>query len=196
MHYDSLIDAGNDPVYDPPVLREYMDKWDGRLFLDLLKLSPEKSVLEIGVGTGRIAFNTAHLVKSFYGIDISPKTIETAKKHLVRGDGNVHMICADFLDFGFSNQFDLIYSSLTFLHIKDKESAINKVFGLLFPGGRFVLSIDKDQKDTLDCGDYKIKIYPDDPENTAALLKSAGFESIKRYETEFAYIFSAEKPKN
>lgn len=194
MHYDSLIDAGNDPVYDPPVLREYMDKWDGKLFIDLLKLSPDKSVLEIGVGTGRIAVNTAPLAGAFYGIDISPKTIETAKKHLGQGDGKVHLICADFLDFNFSKSFDLIYSTLTFLHIKDKKAAIDKVFDLLNAGGRFVLSIDKNQENELDCGEYKIKIFPDNPENIDLLLKSAGFESIKRYETEFAYIFSADKP--
>ena len=51
-HYDKLIDENNDPVHDPKPLREYMDKWDGLTFVDRLQLHKEKSVLEIGVGTG------------------------------------------------------------------------------------------------------------------------------------------------
>ena len=54
-HYDLLIAEGNDPVHDPPALKEYMDRWDGSAFLEALQLSTEKTVLEIGVGTGRLA---------------------------------------------------------------------------------------------------------------------------------------------
>ena len=50
-HYDLLIEENNDPVYDPEPLKSYMDKWDGRVFLEELQLTSEKSVLEIGVGT-------------------------------------------------------------------------------------------------------------------------------------------------
>lgn len=32
-HYDSLAHEGHDPVYDPPLLREYMSGWDGRFVL-------------------------------------------------------------------------------------------------------------------------------------------------------------------
>ena len=46
-HYDSLIDENNDPVLDPVPLQAYMDKWDGERFIDLLGLSPDKSVLEM-----------------------------------------------------------------------------------------------------------------------------------------------------
>ena len=54
-HYDKLIDEGNDPFLDPKPLRDYMDKWDGQRFIDALSLDKTKSVLEIGVGTGRLA---------------------------------------------------------------------------------------------------------------------------------------------
>lgn len=52
-HYDTLIDENDDPTQDLPPLREYMDQWDGEPFLSALALSPDKCVLEIGVGTGR-----------------------------------------------------------------------------------------------------------------------------------------------
>lgn len=35
-HYDLLIKENNDPVRDPEPLLEYMDKWDGRQFIDSL----------------------------------------------------------------------------------------------------------------------------------------------------------------
>lgn len=81
-HYDLLIDENNDPARDPEPLREYMDKWDGQQFIDSLQLTKEKSVLEIGVGTGRLAVRVASECREFCGIDLSPKTAERAKENL------------------------------------------------------------------------------------------------------------------
>ncbi len=74
-HYDLLIEEGNDPVNDSPILKEYMNKWDGDTFIRELNLDINKSVLEIGVGTGRIAVKVVSKCLEFTGIDISPKTI-------------------------------------------------------------------------------------------------------------------------
>ncbi|MBQ5821316.1 MAG: GrpB family protein, partial [Clostridia bacterium] len=70
-HYDLLIDEGNDPVCDPPQLQKYMDQWDGEAFFDMLHLSPNDTVLELGVGTGRLALKIAPKCKDFCGIDVS-----------------------------------------------------------------------------------------------------------------------------
>lgn len=75
-----LIREDNDPVYDAEPLREYMNQWDGRVFIDELNLTREKRVLDIGVGTGRLAVSVAPLCESFTGIDISSETIARAKK--------------------------------------------------------------------------------------------------------------------
>ena len=37
-YYDFLSEDGCDPVYDPPILREHMNKWDGGEFLAKLRL--------------------------------------------------------------------------------------------------------------------------------------------------------------
>ena len=37
-YYDKLVDDGNDPFRDPQPLKDYMDKWDGRLFIEAMKL--------------------------------------------------------------------------------------------------------------------------------------------------------------
>lgn len=191
-HYNLLIEDNNDPVNDPEPLKEYMDKWDGQQFIDSLKLSKQKSVLEIGVGTGRLAVRVSPLCGEFFGIDISPKTIERAKENL-KEYKNTTLICDDFIEHEFNCKFDVIYSSLTFMHIKDKQTAINKVASLLNDGGRFVLSIDKNQNDYIEYGSRKIHIYPDSAEKTAQYITNAGLTILNQHDIEFATIFVAQK---
>ena len=191
-HYDILINEGNDPVHDPEPLRAYMDKWDGQEFIDKMQLSKDKTVLEIGVGTGRLAVRTASLCKEFYGIDISPETRKGAEKNLEEFS-NINLICDDFMTHNFNITFDVIYSSLTFMHIKDKQGAINKVRELLKNGGLFVLSIDKNQDGFIDIGSNKIEIYPDTTEEIIQCINSSGFNLLEHYETEFADVFVCRK---
>ena len=106
---------------------------------------------------------------------------------------NTHVICNDFLEWKTVAKFDVIYSSLTFLHIKDKEEAIVKTYNLLNKNGRFVLSIDKSQDDEIVFDMRKVKTYPDNVENIERLLNGSGFKIVKQYETEYAYIFVSVK---
>ena len=174
-HYDALIDEGNDPIHDPQPLQEYMDKWDGAAFIEQMQLNNKKAVLEIGVGTGRLAVRTAPLCSIFYGIDISPKTVKRAKKNLFSYE-NVTLICAD-------------------LHIEQKRNAVKKAAELLNDGGIFVLSIDKNPAEFIDFGTRKLKIYPDKPEEIESYIKVAGMTTLNRYNTEFATIFVAQKDR-
>lgn len=198
-HYDALIDENNDPVHDSEPAKAYMDKWDGEAFIKLLQLSTDKSVLEIGVGTGRLALRVCDKCESFTGIDISPKTINRAEANLQnafknhKNCQNPSLICADFLTYTFDRTFDVIYSSLTFMHIKDKQRAIQRAWDLLTPSGRFVLSIDKSQQTEIDYGTRKIPMFPDNPEEIGTLLTKAGFIIESQFKTEFAVIFAAIK---
>ena len=195
-HYDAIIDEINDPhnhkvvdpAHDPGPLKSYMDKWDGALFIDAMYLTPNKSVLEIGVGTGRLALRVCNKCGNFTGIDISPKTVERAKENL-QSFSNVRLICGDLLTHPFENKFDIIYSSLTFMHIKNKRAAIQKATNLLSLGGRFVLSIDKNQQTEIDYGTRKITVYPDTPEEITMLFNETGLSIDASFETEFAFVF-------
>ena len=189
-HYDSLIDEGNDPVHDPEPLKVYMDKWDGEQFIGDLGLTGSESVLEIGVGTGRLAVRIVPKCGQFTGIDISPKTIDRARENLAAYK-NVSLICGDFTSHKFDCRFDIIYSSLTFMHIRDKQAAISKAAKLLNSGGRFVLSIDKAKEKFIDTGTRKLAVYPDDPEEIRDCLENAGLVIVKQYETEFGFVFAA-----
>ncbi len=168
-HYDTLIDENNGPDYDHDPMKEYMDKWDGEDFINKMELNAEKSVLETGVGTGRLAVKVAPLCKEFYGIDISPKN-----------------------ELNFERQFDVIYSSLIFIYVSEKQKAINLIEKLLAPNGKFVLSIDKNQDDFIDIGTNKIKVYPDKPSNIEEYVSNANLNLSEHYVTEFAHIFVSE----
>lgn len=193
-HYDNLIDEGQDPVYDPKPLKEYMNKWDGQIFVDKIQLDKTKSVLEIGVGTGRIAVNVAPKCKEFTGIDISEKTIAQAKKNIKSGLlREPELICADFLEYNFEKTFDVVYSSLTFMHINKKQKAFDIVSKILNPSGRFVLSIDKNRDEFIDMGTYKVKVFPDNVSDIKEYAKNAELKLLEEFETDFAIVFIFEK---
>lgn len=189
-HYEALIDEGNDPVCAPPELQEYMDQWDGEVFMDALALTGDESVLEIGVGTGRLAVRIAPRCRRFTGVDLSPKTIARAGEHLA-GQRNAALICGDFLTQAFNEKYDVICSSLTFMHLEDKAGAAKKIVSLLQPGGRAVISIDKDQSGVIDYGERQVKVYPDTPEDLEEALRWAGLTVGERRETPFAWIVTA-----
>ena len=187
LHYDRLIEENNDPLFDAEPLKKYMDKWDGERFIESMSLDKSKSVLEIGVGTGRLAVRVIDLCKSFCGIDISPKTVARASENLKKYK-NASFICGDFLSHDFSETFDVIYSSLTFMHFKDKRSAVRKAASLLNKNGLFVLSVSKDRSEYIDMGTRKIKVYPDNVEQIRDDLLLAGLRIDDEFETEFAYV--------
>ena len=186
-HYDLLIDENNDPFRDTLVMQEYMNQWDGKLFLEALELSKNKNVLEIGIGTGRIAAKVAPRCMHLTGIDISLKTIERAKENLTEHT-NISFICDDFISYNFTDTFEVIYSSLTMMHFENKGQVIAKVASLLNAGGRFCLSIDKNQAEFIDMGTRKVRIYPDTLDNIIALINASMMTVENVFETDKAYI--------
>ncbi|MBQ4575718.1 MAG: class I SAM-dependent methyltransferase [Clostridia bacterium] len=190
-HYDRLALSGNDPVNDPPMLQEYMDGWDGVPFLDAMGEIDGKDVLEIGCGSGRQALRVLDRGCGAYtGIDISDETLLLASENLAAYE-NVTLDCCHFPLEIPEGTFDIVFSTLTFMHIQDKLRACSAAAGLLKPGGRFVLSISKDTSDMLDMGDYTVKLYPDSPDEIRACLRASRLRLHEVIETEKAYIFVA-----
>lgn len=93
----------------------------------------------------------------------------------------------------FPESFDVVYSTLTFLNIKEKRAAIQKVAQLLKRDGIFVLSVSRDTGDWLDMGTRRLRVYPDDPTALEKDMTDSGLTVTNRDETEFAYIITAKK---
>ena len=102
-------------------------------------------------------------------------------------------VCGDFNEYGFVETFDVIYSSLTMMHFKDKKQVILKVAALLNDGGIFCLSIDKNQSEYIDMGTRKVKIYPDTPDNIISLIDASSMNVANVFETDNAYIIVSNK---
>ncbi|SYX83005.1 class I SAM-dependent methyltransferase [Paenibacillus alvei] len=192
-HYESLIVEGNDPFLDPLALQRYMNNWDGPLFYEALTPLP-KSVLEIGIGTGRVA---NHILQSgcasLVGIDISPLTLERASWNL-RSHSNVELVHADICDFIRPDTFDLAYSVLTFMHIEDKEQAFRNIYASLKFGGYLILSVSKDSE-WFEFNDRKLQLYPASVDMYRRLYEKTGFllEMVEETESKYATLMKGRK---
>ena len=123
-HYNKLIDENNDPARDPKPLRDYMDKWDGQRFIESMQLDKSKAVLEIGVGTGRIAVKVAPNCKSLCGIDVSEKALSVAKENALTYK-NVSFINRDFTTPSWTDNlgsFDIIVSNPPYIPTEDLKN--------------------------------------------------------------------------
>lgn len=98
--------------------------------------------LDIGCGTGYSSFELEKLCNhkgTFYGIDISHKSIEHAVKNAKsRGCKNISFEIGDAENLRFPDSyFDLVIGNMSFQFIPDKQKALSEVFRVLRPGGVF-----------------------------------------------------------
>ena len=96
-----------------------------------------KTIAEIGVGSGRILKNLLHFSpKTIYGIEPS-QAINVAKTNLNSDKINFLNIKAEELNF--ENEIDYIFSIGVIHHIPNYELAIKKIYRSLKPGGKFIM---------------------------------------------------------
>jgi len=132
---------------------EEFDRWRTRyakeLFTDLIdytKSGPDKTVLELGPGTGQATDPILQTGCEYYAIELGDHFCRKLSEKYGQYP-NYHLIHDDFMthDFG-DRKFDLIYSAATIQWIPE-EIAFSKTFDLLKPGGVLAMMLTK--------GDYK-----------------------------------------
>ncbi len=108
-----------------------------RLITQAGDLTPASRVLEIGVGTGRIALPVAPHVGAYYGIDISAPMMARLR---AKQDGErVYLARADATRLPFPDAaFDAIIGVHVFHLIPDWRAALNELRRALRPGGRLL----------------------------------------------------------
>jgi len=120
---------------------------DGDLpFYEALARAGNGAVLELGVGTGRVAIALARAGFDVYGIDTSPSMITRAVRNAEAGGAQrLHVACADMRDFMMGRQFDLIFAAFgTFHHLltpDDQLACLRAVERHLAPGGVFACDL-------------------------------------------------------
>lgn len=173
-HYDTLIIEGDDPCHDSKELQKYMERWTGDKFIELLDIDKDNVILEVGIGTGRIARKVlAQGCKKLVGMDISPLTLKRASENLVDYK-NVKLIEGDIIEYIVTERYDTAYSVLTFMHIEDKKQALKSIINSLKMEGNIVLSIDSNQDDYIDYGNRKVHVFPSDINQIIGYLEELG----------------------
>jgi phosphoethanolamine N-methyltransferase len=106
-------------------------------------LRPGVRVLDVGSGIGGAAF---HLVKKYgakvTGIDLAEEMVNIGLERTAQlgMHQSVKFLLGDVLETEFPEPFDVIWSRDAFMHIPDKPKLFSRLFQLLAPGGRLVIT--------------------------------------------------------
>lgn len=129
-----------------------------------------KKVLDIACGSGygsRILRLAG--ANSVVAVDVSPQTIEYAKKNYQEND--LEFICADAEQFEWTERFDIVTSFETIEHLHNPEKFLKRIHNLLIPDGVFLLSVPLGETRHMD--PYHLHAFSQ--EEIFALLKKTGF---------------------
>lgn len=146
--------SSNDPGLYGRSFAEIYDEWYGDAFDTagaveaLLRLSPRGSILELGVGTGRLALPIAATGRRVVGIDASEEMLDQLR--LREGAGSIVTVCGDMASVadelgreGISDTFRLAFCAFnTLLNLNDVDSltrCLAQTRSLLEPNGRLVI---------------------------------------------------------
>jgi len=116
-----------------PFIFQYaqLNKWNG------------KKILEIGCGIGIDGLEFARNGARYYGIDITPKSIELAKHYFeLNGYNDANLSVADAESLPFENNFfDYVYSWGVLHHTSDAKKAVAEIFRVLKNEGKFTIML-------------------------------------------------------
>ncbi len=133
---------------DLPELRDldFGDFADDLAFYENLARHAEGSILELGVGTGRVAIPLAEQGFDVWGIDSSEAMLDRARtKASPEVAGRLRLEPGDNRDFHLDHEFELIFAPYgTFHHLlteEDQASCLACVKEHLTPGGLFVCDL-------------------------------------------------------
>lgn len=130
-------------VYDGRSANHENSQWHRATALKLINDMPPKTgdvVLDVGTGTGTIAFHAASLVGPdghVVGVDLSSGMLAQANAKLAKaGIKNLEFVLADAEQLSFpENFFDRIYCASAFFCMLDPLSTLRRWHGMLKPGG-------------------------------------------------------------
>ena len=103
-------------------------------------LTPEKTVLEIGCGTGTTALHHAPFAKHILATDIAPKMIEIGKAKAQKANCNnieFTVLAVDKLN-TLEPRYDVVLAHSVLHLVDDYHATIQHVYDLLPSGGYFV----------------------------------------------------------
>jgi 2-polyprenyl-3-methyl-5-hydroxy-6-metoxy-1,4-benzoquinol methylase len=108
--------------------------------------SPHCQVLEVGCGLGTESLWLALKGAAMTAIDVRPERIACARarQQVVERQLERQLACtfdcASLFDLDTARSYDLIWMEQTFHHLEPREAVLDRIAGLLVPGGHVVIS--------------------------------------------------------
>lgn len=106
----------------------------GKELIDLLDPKPGENILDLGCGTGDLAYVISQRGSKVIGMDLSRQMLETARKKYP----DLQFIFGNAENFTLDEQVDAVFSNAALHWMKRPEKVIGCVWEALKPGGRFV----------------------------------------------------------
>ena len=185
---------------------DHADRYDRQLapfteaLLEQVRLSPDRSLLDVGCGCGALTLAAARFVDSAVGIDIStPLTKVASERASTARIDNVEFVVADAQTYTFApGTFDLVVSQFGLMFFDDPVGAFSNLRRSLAPGGRLAFvswqGIPANEWLAVIAGQVANRVeMPEfgglskgpgmfalmDQEETTALLEAAGFTEVE-----------------
>jgi ubiquinone/menaquinone biosynthesis C-methylase UbiE len=133
------------------------EKYRHKLY-EKVDLKNKKHILDVGCGTGVITKDIAlETTGKVVGVDIDPKKLELAKKHLAKVP-NITLKEANALDLPYKDKtFDLVIFTLVLIHVKSQQQqkAVNEMARVIKQGGIVLACLEPDYASIIE--------YPENP---------------------------------
>lgn len=171
------------------------------LLLSLADCGENCKILDIGTGTGYLAFPLAERfpTASVYGIDIAETIIEKNNaKVREKGIPNLTFRTFDGLKYPFSDEgFDVIVTRYAFHHFPNVVDAVSQMNRLLVRGGKVLISDPmRDEKDSTGVIDRFMRVKKDGhiqfytPSELDKLFANGGFAKKSQIVTDMKFPFA------
>ena len=116
--------------------REFQFTWFMKRFgldyISLHKIINDKTVLEVGTGSGAFLRNLT-AAKAAYGLDQSEAGTDIARQVYYKDHKNIHIITEDLMKH--KGQYDVVIADQVLHHLPDTYKALEKTVSLVIPGG-------------------------------------------------------------
>ncbi len=154
----------------------------------VVKLSNVKNgqkVLDVGCGTGLLSLKFLEKADcSIIGVDNSPKMMSIFQKKIndLKLSNRINLKLEDASSLNFNlDSFDIVASTVTLHHLKDKYPSIKQIYNILKPEGKFILGdIDMDTTGNVNDPKRLLRILEWLKEEFILALTEGGSETFSR----------------